>query len=134
MPNATPTLATQPPKYIIQKTVYLKLFLKLTNMSTPSSKKKILKKWRIVNWVSRLILILVSVLRPAAVLELFFQNLKPTVQIISSWPANPNQNCPKTKTKQHWHITIDRHTLLSTNYQLESKDLAYQHRTSLLSE
>ncbi len=51
----------------------------------------------------------------------------------SSWPANPNQKWPKTKTKQHWHITIDRHTLLSTNYQLESKDF-WQHRKSLLSE
>jgi hypothetical protein len=40
MPNATPTPATRPAKYIIQKTVYLKLFLKLTNMSTTSPKKK----------------------------------------------------------------------------------------------
>jgi hypothetical protein len=40
MPNATATPATQPPKFIIQKTGYLKLFLKLTNMSTPSPKTK----------------------------------------------------------------------------------------------
>jgi len=40
MPNAMPTPASRPPKFIIQKTGYLKLFLKLTNMSTPSPKKK----------------------------------------------------------------------------------------------
>ncbi len=44
MPNATSTPATGAPKFIIQKTVYLKLFLKLTNMSTPSPKKTIFKQ------------------------------------------------------------------------------------------